>query len=165
VRCPDGYARYFCCVGLLVLRFRNFCGGHFVPAHFRSAGRDNLPGSLRPRPAACFISTGFRFFHAGDSGARLPQRIFSAFMSPQRNWFGHCIQSSVRDAVADRRPATEACSDLSSRSNPGSLQNKNPLAARAGRWLPPIPQQRRRGRRQCAPMAHSHSMRRLRAEK
>jgi hypothetical protein len=47
VRCPNGYARYFCCVGRLVLRFRNFCGSHFVPAHFRSAGRDNLPGSLK----------------------------------------------------------------------------------------------------------------------
>ena len=47
MRCPNGYARYFCCVGLLVLRFRNFCGGHFLPAHFRSAGRDNLPGSLK----------------------------------------------------------------------------------------------------------------------
>jgi hypothetical protein len=53
-------------------------------------------------------------------------------MSPQRNWFGHCIQSSVRDAVADRRPATEARSDLSSRFNPGSLQSKNPQLPEPG---------------------------------
>ena len=163
MRCPNGYARYFCCVGLLVLRFRNFCGGQFVPAHFRSGGRDNLPGSLRPTNGL-LISTGFRFFHAGDSGGRLPQRI----LAPSCHriglvWSLHSVH--VRDAVADRRPATEVCSDLSSRFNPGSLQNKNPLAARAERWLPPIPQQRRRGRRQCAPMAHSHSMHRLRAEK
>ena len=43
---------------------------------------------------------------------------------------------------------------------------KNPIVAgRAGRWPPPIPQQRRRGRWPCAPWARSRSRRRPRAEK
>jgi hypothetical protein len=49
--------------------------------------------------------------------------------------------------------------------DPDPLQNKNPLAARVGRWLSPIPQRRQRGRWPSAPKAHSHSMHRSRAEK
>lgn len=38
---------FFAALARLSLRFYNFCGGHFLPAHFRSAGGDNISSKVR----------------------------------------------------------------------------------------------------------------------
>ena len=93
---------------------------------------------------------------------KLSSKITSSMLAPLRRpgiGVGHQIGRALR------RCSALHAGIIARRPRPTSRARKNSSVGRAGRWRPPIPQQRRRGRRPCAPRARARSRRRPRAEK
>jgi hypothetical protein len=121
------------------------------------------------RPAAATDGTRLR---ACDAPAfRGACRLFrGGGQGPQYSEFAAEPVGSVKHVVPGESPVRmiqrrSAAGTPFTGEGPGGWSGNPVVAGRAGRWPPPIPQQRRRGRWPCAPRARSRSMRRPRAEK